>query len=212
MRFPTLTILALISTGASAFGPPIANNGFVVRHMSIRESQSLPLAQRFPTATATSLHMAVSDKTNEPPRKKSRKEELLEEIEESVRRAEARRVSLEAELAVAELERKKLLEEAERAAAIPDLPELGEFNAAAVAVPLAAGGLAAAAVAARSGLEQRSKKVEEERRKKAIAKAAAEQDARNRAAAEARGKAVKSNVSFYFGLQVYWLTCDLMNM
>jgi colicin import membrane protein len=192
MRFSTLSVLALIATGASAFGPSTADNRFAVRNIVIRESQSLQVAQSFHAATA--LRMADGNKSDPAPKKKTKKEELLEEIETSVRKAEARRAGLEAELALAEAERKLLLEEAERAAAIPDFAE-GGVSAGGIATGLAAGGLAAA-VAARSGLEGRSKKVEEERRKAAIAKAAAEQDAKNRAAAEARAAATKSSVSF----------------
>jgi len=193
MKFSTLTVLALISTGASAFGPSTANNRFAVRNIAIRESQSLPVAHGFHTATV--LRMADANNSDPAPKKKTKKEELLEEIEESVRKAEARRVALEAELAAAEAERKVLLEEAEKAAAIPDFPEPNNVSAGNIATGLAAGGIAAA-VAARSGLEGRSKKVEEEKRKAAIAKAAAEQDAKNRAAAEARAAATKSSVSF----------------
>jgi hypothetical protein len=113
-----------------------------------------------------------------------------------VRKAEERRLALEAELAAAEEERIKLLKEAERAASIPEPREPLDLSGAAGAVPLVAGGVVAT-VAARSALEKRSERMEEVKRKQAIAKAAAEQDAKNRAAAEARKKAAKNSVSLF---------------
>ena len=193
------------------------------------------VSEGFHTAinTATALRMADGmdrwqEQYNPAPKKKTKKEELLEEIELSVRKAEARRAGIEAELAAAETERKvlleeagraaavpefpqlssvsadidsivtglkKVLEEAERAAVIPDFPQLSNGSAGGI-VGLAAGGLAAV-VAARSGLEGRRKKVEE-KKKAAIAKAAAEQDALNRALAEDKAYSAKRSVKFNF--------------
>ena len=194
------------------------------------------VSEGFHTTTTTALRMADGrwqEQYNPAPKKKTKKEELLEEIELSVRKAEARRAGIEAELAAAETERKVLLEEAGRAAAVPEFPQLSSVSADSIVtglkkvleeakvvleeaeraavipdfpqlsngsaggiVGLAAGGLAAV-VAARSGLEGRRKKVEETK-KAAIFKAAAEQDALNRAFAEDKAYSAKSSVRFNF--------------
>ena len=181
MRFSSLTVLALVASGASAFTPASVQSRFVLPNMPLRK--------------LVSLNMAADNKidTSTTARKKTKKEELLEEINQSVRAAEARRQALEAELAAAEVERIDLLKKAERAAATPEPREV-DFSGFSGAASLIVGS-AVAAVAARSTLENRGEKQEEFRRKQQIAKAAAELDARNRAAAEARTEAAKNSVS-----------------
>lgn len=197
MRFSSLTLLLLLSPGTLAFGPSSVHDRFAIRNIPMRRGESHSKHSRLTPSTThtTSLKMA-DENPSDKPKKKTKKEELLEEIEANVRKAEERRLALEAELAAAEEERIKLLQEAERAASIPEPREPLDLGGAAGAVPIVAGGVVAT-VAARSALEKRSERMEELKRKQAIAKAAAEQDAKNRAAAEARKKAAKNSVSLF---------------
>jgi hypothetical protein len=187
MKFSTLTVLALIS-GASAFVPSTIQNRFAVKNTPsiIQQIQTAP----------TALHMA--DGPSDIPQKKSRKEQLIEEIEAKTQAASVRRLALEAELAASEAERINLLKEAERISKLSE-PRTIDFGAAGQMGPLLAGGLAAA-VGARQALGNRSEMQDEFKRKQQIARAAAEQDAKNRAASEARIQATKSAVSIFFFL------------
>ena len=184
MKFTTLTVLAFLSGAAAFVGPSNVQNRVGVG----AKNANLSLKQKIQTAQ-TVLFMADG-----PTPKKSKKEQLIEEINAKSLEAEARRQALEAELQAAEAERLRLLKEAERAAKLPDARPI-DFGAAGGSVPLVAGGIAAA-VGARQALQGRAEMQEEFKRKQQIAKAAAEQDAKNRAAAEARKQSLQNAVSF----------------
>lgn len=187
MKFSQLTLLTLIY-GTSAFVPSnVFKNGFAV------QKTPQTLSQKFQDAP-TILRMADFSNPGESPKKKTRKEQLIEELETKTQQAATRRRALEAELEAAEAERLKLLKEAERAAKLPDPVN---FGAAGGSVPFLAGGIAAA-IGARQALAGRGEKMEDLKREQQIAKAAAEQDAKNRAAAEARNQAAQSAVSLFY--------------
>ncbi len=200
MKFSTLTVLALIS-GTSAFvANPSSNsqNRFLQKNIPWRKQVDI-VPQR------SALRMAEGPyEFDGKPKKKTKKEQLLEEIETKSREAEIRRQALEAELAAAEAERLKLLQEAEKASRLPDARPI-DFGAVGGAVPLVGAALTAA-VGARQALQGREEMQKEAIRKQQIAKAAAEQDAKNRAAAEFRQQAVKGSVSFAYIFLTTFLT------
>ncbi len=180
MRFSSIAVLALAAS-ANAFSPQSLKARFAVRDVPMRKHGFAPLRM-------------ADENPSESAKKKSKKQEQLDAIEESMRTAEARRKALEEELAAAEAERIKLEEEAERAAKLPDPPEPGDLSAVRGAATLLGGG-AAAAVGARSALQGRERFIAEQKRKEQIKKAAAEQDAKNKAAAAAREARKGSTVS-----------------
>lgn len=189
MRFSSLTVLALVSSMGTAFSPNAFKGRFAVQNIPMRRKGS------------SSIFMAADDYNmdtkSDPPKKKTKKEEQLDAIEASMRQAEARRKALEEEFAAAEAERIKLEEELAKAAAMPEPKEPGEGGGLASAATVVVGGVAVAA-GVRTALQGREKFAAEQERKEQIRKAAAEQDARNKAAAAAKEAATGSAVSIWF--------------
>lgn len=199
MRFDRLTVFALLAADATAFTIPSLRNPGGKPNNSHRQYGGWSSKSR----TSTSLFMA-----NE---KLSAKELKLKAIQEELDAALARKLALENELAAAEKARIKLEREAELAINAPDPITLPPGVA-----PIAGGGIVALA-AVRAVLSGRDEVKEEAKSTQAanvanvkpskkptpppvkndaaIKRAAAEQDARNRALAASKASKDKSSAT-----------------
>jgi hypothetical protein len=188
MRFSSLTVIALLSSDASAFTIPGLKHNTFNRNQRQSQHQHLQQVKQHAGILGGRRNNVILNMAGES------KEEKLQSIQDSIDAAKARRLALEAELAAADEAALQLQLEAEKAAAAPepvDLSGLAEGP-----LPLV-GGAVVAAAGARSALENRGEVQKEKERQEEIKRAAEEQDARNRAAAAAKG-AGGSNVSSYF--------------
>lgn len=205
MKFNRLTVIAITTSNASAFGPGLVHNRRSLKNvfhrnnrgMSIKmadeiipdplsvaqEPMIVPETETFNVAQQEALEAFRETPgplaLDEGDETLTRKEQKLKDLADAEALADAKRVQLQEDLASAEAEMQKLELESQKVASQPD-PTIAT-GAAYLAVP------AALLIGARSLLENTKDFREDKARQSEINKLVAEQDARNKAKASSKG-------------------------